>query len=215
VSAAELVGRRPPRPDAPSTAAPAARRAEARGAGAAERRAPAGRRARRLNDPAAERPPPTLNEAVDIALRYLASRPRSEGEVRLRLRRGGLDAAGIDRVLDRLRAHGLVDDAAFAHYWVEQRQTFRPRGGRLLEAELRQHGIATELAAEAAEPTSETAADDAYRAAAKRAQHLRGLDVRTFRTRLGQFLARRGFDWDVVSPTVERLWEEGRGKGEE
>jgi len=208
VSAAELVRRQPSRPDAPSAAAPATRRTDAPGA-AKGRRASAVRRARRVGE-RAERPPPTLNEAVDVALRYLASRPRSEREVRLRLRRGGLDDAGIDRVLDRLRAHGLVDDAAFAHYWVEQRQTFRPRGGRLLEAELRRHGIATELAAEAAEPTSETAAEDAYRAAYKRAQQLRGLDARTFRTRLGQFLARRGFDWDVVGPTVERLWDEGQ-----
>jgi regulatory protein len=163
------------------------------------------RAAARRDEP---RPPPSPSEAIDIALRYLAARPRSEHEVRRRLRRTGLDEPAIDGLLGRLRASGLVDDAAFAHYWVEQRQTFRPRGTRLLEAELRQHGIQSELASAAAEPASSSAEDDAYRAAHRRARQLRGVEERTFRTRVGQFLARRGFDWDTVSPTVDRLWRE-------
>lgn len=146
--------------------------------------------------------------AMDVALRYLATRPRSEQEVRTRLRRAGALEATVDVVLNRLRQSGLVDDAAFAHYWVDQRQTYRPRGSRLLHAELRQHGVDKELAVAAAEPTRDSAEDDAYRAASRRAAQLRALDERAFRTRLGQFLARRGFDWDVVAPVVDRLWAE-------
>ena len=44
--------------------------------------------------------------------------------------------------------------------------------------------------------------------AAKRARTLRGVDERVFKNKLGQHLARRGFDWDVIAPTVERLWSE-------
>jgi len=139
--------------------------------------------------------------ALDATLRFLAPRPRSEREVRRRLERGGCPAETIDAVLTRLRAHGYLDDSAFAHYWVEQRQTFRPRGARLLQAELRQHGVRAELPELNAEA-------DAYRAAAKRARQLTGADEATFRTRLGQLLARRGFDWEVITPTVERLWRE-------
>jgi regulatory protein len=132
--------------------------------------------------------------AIDVALRYLAQRPRSEQEVRQRLRRAGVAEDAATGVLAQLREHGLVDDAAFAQYWLEQRQTFRPRGARLVRAELRQHGISTE--------------EDAYRAAQKRAAHLPTADERAFKQRLSQFLARRGFDWQVVSTVVERLWGE-------
>jgi regulatory protein len=138
--------------------------------------------------------------ALDAALRFLAARPRSEAEVRRRLARAGFEAEHIEAVLHRLRGSGLVDDEAFARYWVEQRQTFRPRGPRLLRAELRQHGIRTDLPRELDTET------DAYRAAARRAHQLASADERTFRTRIGQHLARRGFDWDVIAPTVERLW---------
>src|ERR687888_386230 len=149
-----------------------------------------------------------LQTALDAALTFLGHRPRSEQEIRRRLARKTLPPTIVERVLARLREYGLVNDEAFARYWVEQRQTFRPRGARLLKAELRQRGVPTDLAAEVAEETEVSADKDAYRAAQKKAYQLASLDERTFRTRLAQFLARRGFDWDTIAPTVERLWQE-------
>jgi regulatory protein len=143
-----------------------------------------------------------------VAQRFLVSRPRSEHEVRQRLQRAGFEQGEIETALDRLRGARLVDDAAFTSYWLEQRQVHRPRGARLLRAELRQRGIAAELAAQAALSRGASADDDAYRAAARRATQLASLDEQTFTTRLSQFLARRGFDWDVITPTVTRLWRE-------
>jgi regulatory protein len=145
---------------------------------------------------------------IDVALRFLAQRPRTEQEVRRRLQQAGVDDAGMDTVLGRLRQSGLVDDTAFAQYWVEQRQTFRPRGARLLRAELRQHGIDAASAEAAAGTTQASAGDDAYRAAARRARQLTSADERTFKSRLGQFLTRRGFDWDTIASVVNRLWDE-------
>jgi len=146
--------------------------------------------------------------AIDVALRYLAQRPRSEHEVRQRLQRAGVAEDAVDGVLVQLRQHGLVDDAAFAQYWLEQRQTFRPRGARLLRAELRQHGLASDLVTAAAGELATSADEDAYRAAQKRARSLAAADERTFKSRLSHFLARRGFDWEAISPAVQRLWRE-------
>jgi regulatory protein len=145
---------------------------------------------------------------IDVALRFLAQRPRSEQEVRRRLRRAGVAEAAEEAVISQLRQHALVDDTAFAEYWVEQRQTFRPRGARLLRAELRQHGVDAGAAETAAETTAASASDDAYRAAQRRARQLGAADERAFKTRLAQFLGRRGFDWDTISPVVDRLWNE-------
>ncbi len=111
-------------------------------------------------------------------------------------------------MITQLRQHALVDDTAFAAYWVEQRQTFKPRGTRLLRAELRQHGIEAAAAEAAAETTAASAVDDAYRAASKRARHLTTADERVFKSRLAQFLGRRGFDWDTISSVVDRLWDD-------
>src|ERR1700730_11932881 len=107
---------------------------------------------------------------IDVALRSRAQRPRSEQEVRRRLRRAGVAEAAEEAVISQLRQHALVDDTAFAAYWVEQRQTVRPRGARRLRAELRQHGIDAAEAEAAAVTTELSASDDAYRAAQKRAR---------------------------------------------
>jgi regulatory protein len=152
---------------------------------------------------------PAPASALDVALRFLGARPRSEAEVRRRLARAGHGPDAIEPVLAQLRNNGLLDDAAFADYWLAQRRQFRPRGSRLLQAELRQHGVAADLASTAAASTHDSAAEDAYRAALKRARQLASTtDQRTFRTRLAQFLARRGFDWDTITPTVDRLQQE-------
>ena len=111
-------------------------------------------------------------------------------------------------MLAQLRTHQLVDDQAFAEYWVEQRQTFRPRGARLVKAELARLGVDRVRAEDATGPLESSAAEDAYRAAVRRAQHLHGLDERAFHERLSQWLARRGFDWDTITTVVARLWEE-------
>jgi regulatory protein len=150
--------------------------------------------------------------ALDVALRFLGQRPRSEHEVRRRLARSGATQEVAEAVLDQLRRWRLVDDAAFASYWLEQRRTFRPRGPRLLQAELRQRGVSAELSALAAEAAATTADEDAARVAEKRARQLarQPLDERTFCARLSQHLARRGFDWDTITPLVEQLWHATR-----
>jgi len=34
------------------------------------------------------------------------------------------------------------------------------------------------------------------------------LDYQTFRRRLGEYLGRRGFSYNVISETTERVWKE-------
>lgn len=146
--------------------------------------------------------------ALESALRLLAYRPRSERELRDRLARKRFPRAVIDRTLSRLREMGYLDDAAFARFWTETRQSLRPRSGRLLAVELRRLGVTKETAEEATADISEE--DAAYEAAGARLRLLRGLEYQRFRERLGRFLTRRGFAYDIARRTIERCWEESR-----
>jgi regulatory protein len=148
--------------------------------------------------------------AYDAALRFLGARPRSEREIRDRLARHEFDRTVVDRVIERLRRIQLVDDAAFAEYWVEQRATHRPRGARLLKQELRQKGVSQDVLADAL--PSEDDDEGAYRAAQRKATSLRALDERTFKLRLGAFLQRRGYGYETIRPVVARLWQETTGQ---
>jgi regulatory protein len=119
-----------------------------------------------------------------------------------------VDEATTEGVLVQLRKHQLVDDRAFAEYWVEQRQTFRPRGARLVRSELARLGVGRERAEVATAALDASAQEDAYRAARRRAVQLSNADEHTFQTRMSQWLARRGFDWDTITTVVSRLWSE-------
>lgn len=153
-----------------------------------------------------------LARCYDSSLQFLAPRPRSEQEVRQRLGRHGYPTELVDSVVQKLREVKLLDDAAFAQYWVGQRQTHRPRGARLLKLELRQKGLASDVAGEAVTDLGDEA-EGAYQAAARRARSLRALDERAFRQRLGAFLQRRGFDYEASAAAVGRLWSETRDQG--
>ncbi len=140
------------------------------------------------------------------AMRLLAYRPRSEGEMRQRLARGGAPPAVVDETIARLRDLSLVDDEAFARSWVESRDQTSPRGRRLLASELRAKGLARQTVKESLAGLDEE--DAAYRAGARRARSLTALPYAEFRHRLGDYLLRRGFGYETVSAAVSRLWQE-------
>ena len=148
------------------------------------------------------------HQAHNAALRLLAYRPRSEAELRVRLARRGLPPAVVEEAMEHLRERGLLDDEAFARYWVEARQQSSPRGSRLLQRELLTKGIAVDTAREALATAAEEEA--ACRAAEKKARSLVNLDYPTFRRRLGQFLLRRGFPYETARALVDELWRKSQ-----
>jgi regulatory protein len=82
-----------------------------------------------------------VNSAVDRAARFLAYRPRSTKEIHKHLADKDTSEAVIEAALRRLEHMGYLDDRAFARYWVENRDTFKPRSPRALRYELRQKGV--------------------------------------------------------------------------
>lgn len=150
---------------------------------------------------------------MEIAVRFLGTRPRTRWELERRLRRASATDDVIATTIDRLAAMGYVDDAAFARWWAEQRDRHAPRGRRMVEAELRQHGVPREIleglrGSELAEPALDGEAlpgSEFERARVALDRHLRGRalpsDLKA-RQRLGAFLVRRGFDPDTVRATL-------------
>ena len=144
--------------------------------------------------------------AYDKALHFLSFRPRSEDEVRRNLKKKEISAGAIDRVIERLERAGFLNDAEFARLWTESRDAARPRSARALRYELRQKGVSDGSIEEAISDLDED--DAAYRAGQSKLRSYAGSDEADFKRRMGSFLARRGFGYDVVRDVVIRLWEE-------
>lgn len=154
------------------------------------------------------------SRAWNAALRLLEVRPRTEHEIRDRLRRKEFLPEQIDKVVVRLRELELLDDAQFARLWVANRQNLNPRGAQALRQELRAKGVdravADEVIANSTDAESEQAAcaDVARKALHKYAN---APDWATFQRKLGGYLQRRGFRFETMKPILSELWDEVKG----
>ena len=146
-----------------------------------------------------------VERAYERALNFLSYRPRSEAEVRRKLRKKNMEEEVVEAVVERLTRAGLLNDREFARYWVENRRQFNPRGARALRHELREKGVPAPVIADVlADLDEEVTARRAAEAGARRLAHLEPGD---FRRRLGAYLARRGFSYAVIEPLVEEMFE--------
>ena len=147
-----------------------------------------------------------VNKAYDHAVFFLGYRPRSTAEVRKNLVDKAYSDEAIEASIEKLVAQGYLDDEAFARYWVTNRSEFKPRGARALRSELRQKGIADAVISLVLE--EQDSHDDAYRAAQTKARRYQGKSRAEFKHKVGQFLARRGFDYRISETVIVQLIEE-------
>ncbi len=146
---------------------------------------------------------------LNAAIRYLGYRPRSESEIRQRLQKHGFDSACTEKAIYRLKEQGLVDDSAFARFWKDNRESFSPRSRRLTKLELQRKGLEIDVIEQIVSEVNDN--ESAYRAALVKARRLYPSDYQVFRRRLGEHLGRRGFSYDVINETVEKIWKEYAG----
>lgn len=145
-----------------------------------------------------------VERAKASAYRYLSYRPRSITELKRQLVNKGYKETTVDQVIDRLSELELIDDMAFARYWVEQRETFKPRGRRALRYELYQKGIDRQIVDMVVAEVDETVS--AKKAARKKAKLWRELPEEQFYEKLGNYLKRRGFSYEIARSVTQEFW---------
>jgi regulatory protein len=98
----------------------------------------------------------------DAAIKILTRRAHSVSEMKKALIRRAADEGLIKKVLARLKANGLIDDARYAKQFARQRTEIRHQGKYRVARELRSRGVPDRhidtAVAEAAANTDEAAA---------------------------------------------------------
>ena len=143
--------------------------------------------------------------AYEDAVRYLAGRPHTVAEIHRHLRAKKFDADTIDHAIDRLRAQRYVDDEAFARWWVEQRERFKPRGDRALRMELAQKGVGRDVVdLVLGERAPDADVELARRALSRPLTRWANMDRAEKRRKIHAYLVNRGFDYDTIEEVVRR-----------
>jgi regulatory protein len=146
---------------------------------------------------------------LDRALDLLAVRGRSARDLRRRLARQRPPADDLTWVIDRLTAQGYVDDTAYARNFARNRIVSGGISKRRLREELYRRGVDLDTADEAIEQTrADVELDEfgaALAAARRRLRAVASLDAPTKRRRLHAFLARRGYEREVIARVLREV----------
>ena len=149
--------------------------------------------------------------AMERAVKLLAMRDHSEGELREKLYQAGYPDAVADKVIEKLEMMNLVDDEAFAERWTESRQ--HRHGRRRIEQELTRKGVDRDVARRAVSALSdEDQLQDAVRLVGKFLSRTHGDMDRSLYQRTLAMLARHGYDADIARRALMSI---ARGEDEE
>lgn len=145
-------------------------------------------------------------KALEMAIRYLGYRSRSQKEMITYLEGKGFDRDLIDETMEKLEGYGYIDDSAFARDWVAGRMSSKPMGRAMIKRELIFKGVEDEVIEEHLGRISQDQEEDrAYSLALKYVKRYKNLEPREQFYKIGAALARRGFDWETIKGAVRRL----------
>lgn len=135
----------------------------------------------------------------DKTLNLLSYRMRSEWELRDYLKRKKAPEEYVDKIINKLRINGYVNDEQFAKRWVENRRLLKSTSKRRLMQELRQKRIATDI-------IDIVLADDET----DEKQQLKELVEKKRgrypdKLKLMQYLARQGYNYDDIKSVLSEL----------
>lgn len=148
-------------------------------------------------------------KARAVAYRYLSYRDRTALEIRRRLQRDDFAASVVDDVVRHLEKQGFIDDYKFAVAYAEGRFQSGGYGPVRVRSDLRRKGVKPALVDAALDEvfsTREEIVERAREMGKRRWDQLsREADVRKRKKKVYDYLARRGFGFDMIRRIVEKL----------
>src|SRR5258708_24184548 len=144
-----------------------------------------------------------------LAVRFLQYRPRSVKEIKGYLKKKNINETEIENAVMKLQEQKFLNDEEFAKMWVRTRVALKPLSQRVLRLELLQKGIDKEIINTVLAETAETSGNDLEMArllAQKKKEKYKNLSRDEVYKKLGGFLMRRGFTYDMVKRSIDEVF---------
>ncbi len=143
-----------------------------------------------------------FQKTYDKFLKFAMLRPRSEKELTDWLKRKKVHESIHMDLFNRLKRLDLVDDKKFAQWWVEQRIQFKSKSKREIEQELRNKGIEKEVLSNVLAEIPIDEEKSARELLEKKIYRWKSLPKREAKQKMSQFLARKGFNWEIIKKVL-------------
>lgn len=149
-----------------------------------------------------------ISKAFNTAINSLSFRARSTKEIEAKLREKGYEPPTIKYVIEKLKELKYLDDIAFTHSYIKEKQNFKKAGKKLLKQELHQKGIDKETIDQLVEEN--ITYEDEYERALELAQKKNSSfgikeDKNSKYRKLSGLLARKGYSFDVISKVIRAV----------
>lgn len=145
---------------------------------------------------------------MERAVRLLAAKPRSIGELRERLlEKNWTNAEIVETVLQKLEEYKFVNDEQFAHDFAASKLRQKPVGKRRLQQSLQQKQLDKETVEHALEQVyEETPEADLVEEAIKKRIRLKGLPENREETKkFYDYLMRQGFSYGLINDKMREI----------
>lgn len=145
-------------------------------------------------------------QALSCAFVYLSHSAKSEKQLHDYLFKKEFDENTIDRIIERLKELNYIDDFLFAQNFAENSMS---SGVNAIRFKLKSKGISDEIINSVLEEISD---DDqlskALEIAKKQILKYSKYEIFEQKRKLNDFLYRKGFQWDIIKSTIEKVFSE-------
>lgn len=145
------------------------------------------------------------NRANNYALNLLSYRWRSECEIRNSMNTKGYSQDTIDNTIKFLKEQELIDDRRFAESFIKDKINFRDWGSYRLKQELFSKGVSKNIVDEVIEKYCDDEFERAMNLASKKIKSYKNDDKNAIYRKLGGYLQRKGYSYDVVSKVLKEI----------
>ncbi len=146
--------------------------------------------------------------AKQRALHFLSYRPRSEREIRDKLKNEKFEENIIVRVVENLKQNRLINDLEFGKMFARDSMMRKPLGKMVMKQKLFQKGIQRDAIEKILQEIYDEQDEHgiALALAEKRLPRLKNLDEIKQKQRISSYLAGRGFNWETIHNVIERMF---------
>jgi regulatory protein len=145
--------------------------------------------------------------AKRAAFDYLSYRIRSESEIRKKLKQKKISLTSIDKVIDLLMKLNMINDVEFSKQLINDKVNRKPVGKKVLQQKLFEKGIDKETREKVIEEFFNENDEFALagKALTKYLTKLKDEDPQIKRKKCFEYLARKGFDFEIISELLYKL----------
>jgi regulatory protein len=145
------------------------------------------------------------SKAYDYALFILSIRDYTSSEMERKLRNMGFSNYTINKVLDKLKAYGIIDDSKYIKKYVSDGQKIKKYGIKKIMYNLANKGI-EKSSLESIEMDNEFEFNNAFSLAQKKLKIIGNSDKQ--REKIYRYLISKGYEYEIAKKVIDKIFRD-------